>query len=304
MTRWLILASVVALGLALDLAAHRGDRVDSRKRAVVWTTVWVGISVAFGGWLGLVEGKAVAAQFFAAYLVEKSLSVDNLLVFLLIFSRLQIPAAEQRRVLFWGIVGALTMRGLFIAAGIAAVNRWQFLLYGFGAILLMTGVRLLVRRPQTSEPRLVRWLRRFIPITHGLARHRFVVVEEGRRAATPLLLALLTVELTDVLFALDSIPAAFGVTREPFVLYSSNILAVLGLRALFVVVGTVLSGLRYVRFGVAFILVFVGGKMLLSPWIEIAPWASLLVVTTALATTVAASMSGRRPRVATRGELP
>lgn len=290
MTHWAVLAAIVFLCVGADLIAHRGDRVDSRRGAIAWTAMWIGVSVAFGLWLTLHDGASRGAEFFSAYLVEKSLSVDNLLVFLLIFSRLQIPPAEQRPVLFWGIFGALVMRGVFIAAGAAAVTRWHFVLYGFGLVLVVTGLRLACRAPSSSEPRIVAWLRRAVPLTRELVGHRFLAKEDGRRAATPLLLALLTVELTDVVFAIDSIPAAFGVTREPFILYSSNILAVLGLRALFVVVATVLRSLRFLRFGIAAILIFVGGKMLVTRWVDVAPGLSLLVIVAVMAATAIVSL--------------
>lgn len=296
MTRWLALAVVVVFGLGLDLLAHRGDQVDSPKRAIAWTSAWVAVAIGFGVWIGLDEGWALGAQFFSAYLVEESLSVDNLLVFLLVFSRLEVPATEQRRVLFWGIVGAIAMRGAFIAAGVAAMTRWHFVTYGFGAILLFTGVRLAVRRPKDEEPRVIDWLRRWLPISNGLAGHRFFVRESGRWAATPLLFALLTIEVTDVFFAVDSIPAVFGIANEPFVLYASNILAVLGLRALFVVVAALLARLRYIRFGVAVILVFVGAKMLGASWFELPPWVSLALIATVLAATIAASMLNPKRR--------
>lgn len=290
MTRWVLLGLTIIIATGVDLVAHRGDRVDPPRRALAWSGFWIVVAGCFAVGVLATLGPSRAEEFLAAYLLEKSLSVDNLLVFLLIFSRLQIPHSEQRRVLFWGITGAVVLRGTFIAAGVSVVTRWHFVLYGVGAFLAVAGVRLARRAQSPSEPRVVRWLRRTVPLTHGLVGHRFIAREDGRRAATPLLVALLAVELTDVMFALDSIPAAFGVTRDPFILASSNALAVLGLRALYVVAALALEGVRLLRFGVAAILVFVGTKMVAARWIDVSPAISLVVIATILTTTIVASL--------------
>lgn len=289
MIEWFALFAVVVLGVAIDLVSHRGRGADSRMHALAWSAAWIGVSVAFGAWIFARDGGVRAGEFFSAYLVEKSLSIDNLLVFLLVFARLGVPPSEQRRVLFWGIAGAFVMRGAFVAAGAAALRRWHFILYGFGALLVFLGVRLASHRSATEEPRILRWLRKVLPMTRELDGHRFVVREDGRWAATPLLVALVAIELSDVLFAVDSIPAAFGVTSDPFLVYSSNILAILGLRALFVVVASALETVRFVHWGVAAILVFVGGKMIASRWIELGAFVSLSVIAGIVAVTVVAS---------------
>lgn len=294
--RWLILALAVVFGTAVDLVAHRGDRIDTPRRALLWSAFWVGLGVCFGiAILRFDERKGI--EFFSAYLLEKTLSVDNLLVFLLIFTRLRTPTADQRRVLYWGIAGAVVMRGAFISAGVVLITRLHFVLYGFGLLLCVTGARLAWREESPREPSIVRWLRRVLPVTTTHVPHRFVACISGRWSATPLLLALFAIELTDVLFAVDSIPAAFGVTRDPFVLFSSNILAVLGLRALYVMAASVLGGLRYLRYGVAAILVFVGAKMLVRHWLHVSPLTSLCVIGALLAVTMLASrwpLSGGR----------
>lgn len=294
MIEWGALFAVVAIGVAIDLVSHRGRGADSRVRALGWSAAWIAVGVVFGVWIFVRDGGERAGEFFSAYLVEKSLSVDNLLVFLLVFARLGVPPSEQRRVLFWGIAGAVVMRGVFVAAGAAALRRWHFVLYAFGALLVVLGVRLVSRRATTEEPRILRWLRKVFPMTRELDGHRFVVREDGRWMATPLLAALVAIELSDVLFAVDSIPAAFGVTSDPFLVYSSNVLAILGLRALFVVVAAALDTVRFVHLGVAAILVFVGGKMIASRWVEVGSLVSLAVVVGIVAVTVAASFLARR----------
>ena len=297
---WGLLAGVMLLLIAIDLFAHRGDRLDSRRGAVVWSVVWVCVAVLFGGGVAAVFGAAAAEQYFAAYLLEKSLSVDNLFLFLVVFTALRIPAAEQRRVLTWGIVGALVTRGLFIGVGAAALHRWHEITYVFGGILVVTALHMLRPSDGTSQ-RLLPWLERHLPWTQERAGHHFVVRRDGRWLATPLLLALIAIELTDVVFALDSIPAAFAVSEEPFIVYSSNVFAVLGLRALYVVLAGAIAELRYLRFGLSAVLGFAGAKLLVAPWIAIAPLVSVAVIGAMIGVAVAASLiAARRERGAPR----
>jgi tellurite resistance protein TerC len=297
---WALLAGVMLLLIAIDLIAHRGDQIDSRRRALVWSVVWIGAAVGFGGLVAAWFGAAAAEQFFAAYLLEKSLSVDNLFLFVVVFGALGIPPAEQRRVLTWGILGALVTRGVFIALGAAILHRWHEITYVFGAILVVTALKMLWGGDATPG-RLLGWLERYLPWTRERSGHHFVVRRAGRWLATPLLVALLAIELTDVVFALDSIPAAFAVSDEPFVIYSSNLFAVLGLRALYVVLVGALVQLRYLKYGLSAVLAFAGAKMLAAPWIAITPIVSVAVIAGVIGAAAGASVfASRRERTLLR----
>jgi TerC family integral membrane protein len=286
---WPVLAVVMVSLIGCDLVAHRGDRCGTRRGALAWTAVWIAVACAFGVVIWLTLGGAAAQQFFGAYLVEKSLSVDNLFMFVVIFASLHIPPTEQRRVLTWGILGALVTRGAFIVAGAAALARWHWATYILGAILVVTAVKLLGEQaaspsparsparprldfPEGPEQKVLGWLERHLPWTRRLRGHRFIARVGARHVATPLLLALVTIELTDVVFAIDSVPAAFAVSTDPFIVYSSNIFAILGLRALYNLLAGPMQSLRYLRYGLAAVLVLAGGKMLLSRWVELPVW--------------------------------
>jgi tellurite resistance protein TerC len=294
MWTWAVLAGLMVALLTIDLVAHRGDHIDSRKRALVWSLVWVGVGLGFGGFVALRFGADAGEQYLAAYLLEKSLSVDNLFVFMLIFASLGIPASEQRRVLTWGILGALITRGLFIAAGAAAISRWHVVTYVLGGILLVTSFKLLASGEQPGSKRVLEWLERRLPWTQKLHGHHFFTRLDGRLLATPMFMALIAIELTDVVFAVDSVPAAFAVSDEPFIIYSSNVLAVLGLRALYIVLAGVLAELRYLRFGLAAVLAFAGGKMLTTRWVHVPPIASVSVIVVLIGGAVAASVYAMR----------
>jgi tellurite resistance protein TerC len=291
---WALLAIIVCISISIDLLAHRGDRVDSRRRALAWSIGWIVLALAFNVFVAHRFGAEAGEQFLAAYLLEKSLSVDNLFVFLLVFSALGIPSTEQRRVLTWGIAGAIFTRGALIFAGAAAVQHWHSLLWVFGAILVIAAVKLLRETAPASDSRLLHWLERHVPWTRRFDGHRFVTRIDGRRVGTPLLLALIAIELTDVMFAIDSVPAAFAVTEEPFLIYSSNLFAMLGLRALYVVLADALAGLRYLRHGLAAVLAFAGGKLLLGAWISVPPLASVAVIAGCLGLAIAASVFANR----------
>ena len=289
---WLVLGAVVVVSLGVDLVGHRGNHSTGRKGAVIWSAAWIGVATAFTGWIAMEFGGAAAIEFGTAYLIEKSLSIDNLFVFLIVFATLKIPAPEQHRVLFWGIFGALVTRGLFIAAGSAMLAAWHGVLYIMGGFLLFTAIRTLRSPPDVaSEGKLVAFAQRHLPFTPKLAGHHFITVENGRRMVTPLFLALIVIELTDIVFAIDSIPAVFAVSREPFIVYSSNILAVLGLRALYLVLAGLLDRLAYLRFGLAAILAFAGGKMVLSGVLHVPALVSIAVIAGILALTVIASLA-------------
>lgn len=292
---WALLACLVVASIAIDLFAHRGDRVDSKSRALVWTLVWVAVAAAFGGWVAARFGAVAAEEYFAAYLLEKSLSVDNLFVFLLVFGALKIPAKEQRRVLTWGILGAIVCRGALIFAGAAAIERWHALTYVFGGILVFAAFKLLRGGEQKEEDSAVlRWLEKHVRWTRTLHGHKFFVREGGKRMMTPLLLALIAIELTDVVFAIDSVPAAFAVSEEPFILYSSNLFAILGLRALYVVLAGALADLRYLKYGLAAVLAFAGAKLLVASWVKLSPLLSIGIIAGCLAVSIVASVAANR----------
>ncbi|HJZ86593.1 MAG TPA: TerC/Alx family metal homeostasis membrane protein [Polyangia bacterium] len=284
--------------LALDLAVfHRKPRPERLRAALLWTLVWIGLALLFNLGLYLHFGSQKALEFLTGYVIEKALSVDNVFVFAVIFSYFAVPPALQHRVLFWGILGALLLRALFIVAGAALLSAFHWFVYVFGGVLLLTSLKLLRHRHALVEPErnpLVRLFRRFLPIAAAHRGVRFFVIEAGRRCATPLLLALVAVEASDIVFAIDSIPVIFAVTQDPFIVFTSNIFALLGLRALYSVLLGALGKLRYLHVGLALVLAFVGAKMLLSGVLKVPIGISLAVVGALLGAAIAASLA-RRP---------
>lgn len=283
----------VAAMLALDLGVfHRQSHVVGFREALGWSGVWIGLAGVFALGIWFWFGAQPALEFTTGYLIEKALSIDNIFVFVVIFSALAIPGAYQHRVLFWGIISALALRAAMIFAGAALLSRFHALIYLFGAFLIWTGVKLYRNRNQEERPedsRALAWARRVIPSTRELDGDHFFTKVDGRRLATPLFLALVLVELTDVVFALDSIPAIFAVTRDPFLVFTSNIFAILGLRSLFFVVAGMLNRFAYLKVGLAGVLVFVGTKMMIVDLVKIPPAASLLVIVTMIGGSIAAS---------------
>jgi tellurite resistance protein TerC len=260
---------------------HRKAHAVGLTEAAVWSAVWVALSFGFAALVWWRFGSERGLEFTTGYLIEKALSIDNVFVFVVIFQAFSIPVLHQHRVLFWGILGALVMRAGFIFAGTALLERFHWTLYLFGALLLVTGLKLLRSKPGTVEPKqstVVRLASRFIPVTSGLRDGRFFVREGGRSLATPLFLALVAVELSDLLFAVDSIPAIFGVTRDPFIVFTSNIFAILGLRSLYFLLAGIVTRFRYLSVGLALVLVFVGLKMMLTDVYALPVTASLAVV--------------------------
>lgn len=289
----------VLLLLAVDLTvSSRHERQQATfKEAIGWSIFWIVLSIGFGGFVWAAYGGEQGLEFFAGYLLEKSLSVDNLFVFVLLFRSFAIPPQHQHRVLFWGVLGALLLRGSLIMAGVVLVHRFHWMLAIFGAILVYTAFKILFHEDledaAPADNAVVRWMSKTVPMVSTLEGPRFFVLRDARRFATPLLLALVAAETTDLIFALDSIPAVFAVTDDPFLVFSSNVCALLGLRALYFVVRGALTRLRYLKPGLSAILTFVGLKMLLFRWIELPTGTSLFIIAGILA--VALFVSWIRP---------
>ncbi|HSN29987.1 MAG TPA: hypothetical protein VLT45_27055 [Kofleriaceae bacterium] len=283
---WVGFAVIVVASLAIDLLTHRNGHGTSRRTAIAWTVVWIGAALGFAIWIGIARGRSQAEDFAAAYLMEKSLSIDNLFVFLVVFSRLKLPAAEQHRVLTWGILGALVFRGIFIAAGSAVIERWHEVVYVLGAFLIFTGIKTLRSHTAPKDA---------AATESGVMKF----VREKLHVHSTFLLAVLTIELTDILFAVDSVPAVFAVTDDPFIVYTSNVFAILGLRALYLVLADLLGRLRYMHIGLAAILMLAGVKMLVSSAYHVPHWMSLGAIALIMVVTVAASLAQRpEPRSA------
>ena len=284
---------VLAL-LALDLGVfHRRAHVVSIREAALWSVFWITLALLFNLVIYFWRGAETALEFFTGYLIEKSLSVDNLFVFVVIFSAFGVPALLQHRVLFWGILGALVMRGALILLGAVLLKQFHWILYLFGLFLIITGVRLLVRRENEIAPEnnpLVKLARRVLPVTTHFEGARFFVRRGRKLTATLLLLVLLVIESTDLVFALDSIPAIFAVTDDPFIIYTSNVFAILGLRALYFVLAGAVAQFHYLKLGLSAVLAFVGVKMMLTDIYKIPTGVSLIVIALILALAVLASL--------------
>lgn len=280
--------------LAIDLGVfHKKAHEVSLKEAGIWSAVWVALAVVFNVGVYHWFGAERALEFTTGYLIEKALAVDNIFVFVVIFTAFAVPAIYQHRVLFWGVLGALVMRAVFILAGGAFLQRFHWAIYVFGALLAVTGVKLLLQRNQEMQPEknwLVRWFQKVFPMTPEFHGDRFLVSKNGRRYATPLLLALVAVEVTDLIFAVDSIPAIFAVTSDPFIVFTSNIFAILGLRSLYFLLAGIITKFVYLKVGLSFVLVFVGAKMLLMDVYKVPIAASLGVIAGILALSVLASL--------------
>ncbi|MCC6630034.1 MAG: TerC family protein [Chloroflexi bacterium] len=292
---WVGFTGLVLGMLALDLGVfHRQAHTVSMLEAAVWSGVWIGLALAFNGVLLWWRGAEVALQFLTGYLIEKSLSVDNIFVFVLLFTAFAVPARYQHRVLFWGILGALIMRALMIAAGAALIKEWHWVIYVFGVFLIVTGIKMVLGKGHAVAPEhhpLLRLVRRVLPVTTDYHGQRFFVRQAGVLMATPLFLVLLMVEFTDLIFAVDSIPAIFAITQDPFIVYTSNVFAILGLRSLYFLLAGVIHRFHYLKLGLAGVLAFVGVKMLLSDTtIAISTPVSLLVIGAMLTIAIAASM--------------
>lgn len=301
---WIGFNIFVLAVLALDLGVfHKRAKAVSLKNALAWSAVWISLALVFCVLVYFWHGKQASLEFLTGYLIEQSLSVDNLFVFLVLFQFFKVPSEHQYKVLFWGIIGALVMRLVFIVAGVALINRFHWIIYLFGAFLIYTGFKLAFSEEEDVHPEqnpILKLVRRFVPMTPDYVGDRFFVIQNARRYATPLFAVLIVVETTDLLFAVDSIPAVLAITRDAFIVYTSNVFAILGLRSMYFALAGLLEYFEYLHYGLAGILVFVGAKMLLSnEGVEVAGFplhyhistgVSLAVVGSILALSILASL--------------
>jgi len=296
---WVAVLAVILAMLAVDLVAHRTAHVVSVREAAVWTAIWVSLGLAFGGVVWWAYGSQASGEYFAGYLIEKSLAVDNVFVFALIFSYFAVPREYQHRVLFYGVLGALVFRAVFIAGGAVVIEQFAWVLYLFGAFLVFTGWKMFTHRNEEMDPSrnpVLRLVRRRVPSTEGYHGQKFWVKIAGRWVATPLFTVLVLVETTDIIFAVDSIPAIFAVTQEPFLVFTSNAFAILGLRAMYFLLADLIHRFVFLKAGLAAILVLVGVKMLLLDVWKVPIWLSLAGIATILAVAVGLSLRATRDR--------
>jgi tellurite resistance protein TerC len=291
---WVAFNIFVLMMLAVDLGVlHRRAHEVRLKEALIWSGIWIALALLFALGVYSWHGPQPALEFLTGYLIEKSLSVDNIFVFVLIFSYFKVPARYQHTVLFWGILGALVMRAIFIFAGIALLQRLHWILYVFGALLILTGIKMATEKDKEIHPDknpLLKLFRRLVPVTEDYHADHFFVKQAGHYAATPLFIVLLVVETTDVIFAVDSIPAILGITMNPFLVYTSNVFAILGLRALYFALAGVVQLFHYLHYGLSAILVFVGAKMLLADVYKLPVGVALGVIAGILLIAVIASL--------------
>ncbi|MEX2188925.1 MAG: TerC family protein [Pirellulales bacterium] len=284
--------------LALDLGVfHRQAHAVSFREALTWSGVWVALAFAFNGIVYYCHGEQVALEFLTGYLIEKSLAVDNIFVFVMVFSYFQVPGKYQHKVLFWGILGALVMRAAFIFAGVELIQRFHWMIYVFGGLLVATGVKMIWIKGKELDPDknpVIRLFRRFVPVAHDYGGDKFFLRRGGKLMATPLFVVLVFVEISDLIFAVDSIPAILAITQDAFIVFTSNALAILGLRSMYFAVGGLIQMFHYLHYGLSAILMFVGGKMLLTDVYKVPTAASLGAIVGILALTIAASWLRRR----------
>jgi tellurite resistance protein TerC len=295
---WIAFNLFVVIAVALDLGVfHRKAHKIAMREALLWSIAWIALALTFGLVLLYFNGRQPALEFLTGYVVEKALSVDNLFVFLVVFRVFAVKDEYQQRVLGYGILGALILRGAMIAAGAALIEHFSWIMYVFGAFIVLVGIHMLIARHEENDPQknfLVRYFSKHLRLTKEYSGERFFTRLNGQLFATPLFLVLLVVEITDVTFALDSIPAVFGITRDPFIVFTSNVFAILGLRALYFLLAAVLEKLQYLKIGLALVLIFVGAKMIAEPWLKISVELSLGIVLGTLSLTVLFSLLAKK----------
>jgi tellurite resistance protein TerC len=291
---WIAFNAVILLLLVLDLmVVSRKHRRVPFKQALLMSAFWIGLAMAFAVFVQQWLGTTKALEFITGYVLEEALSVDNLFVFILLFAYFKVPPEEEKTVLFWGIIGALVMRGIFIGAGVALVQRFHWILYAFGVFLIWTGFQLMREGNEEQDPSrniVLKFCRRFLPLTDSYEGKSFFVRREGRVLATPLFVVLLVVETTDILFATDSIPAILAITRDPFIVYTSNVFAILGLRSMYFALAGMMKLFHYLNYGLSVVLMFIGAKMLLPERYHVPTWVALAVVAGVLGLSVLASV--------------
>jgi len=297
---WILFNAFVLLMLALDLGVfHRKTHEVSLREALTWTFVWVSLALIFNTIIFYWKGREQALEFFTGYLVEKALSIDNIFVFIMIFTYFQIPSKYQHKVLFWGILGALIMRVIFIFAGVALIEKFHFTIYIFGALLIYTGYKMFYHNNAKIDPDknpLIRFFKKFMPVTQDLQEDNFFVKLDGKRYATPLFLVLILIETTDLIFAVDSIPAILAITQDQFIVYTSNVFAILGLRSLYFALAGVVHRFWLLSYGLAVVLVFVGIKMLLIDLYKIPIELSLIFIATIITGSIFLSLKIKRTK--------
>lgn len=299
---WIAFHVGVFAALAIDLCSFRGPRTISLRSAIWRSLIWIALSLAFNAVVWRWQGMDQAVDFFTGYLIEYSLSVDNIFVFVLIFAYFRVPPEYEHRVLVWGIVGALVMRAIMIFVGVTLVARFHFVLYLFGAFLVVTGLRMLLGRSKPldlDKNMILRATRRLLPVTQEYHGAHFLARIDGRWLLTPLALVLIAIDVMDLVFAVDSIPAVLAITQDTFIIYTSNICAILGLRSLYFLLANLVNRFVYLRIGLAVILCFVGAKMIAAHWIAVPNWFSLLIIATILAITICISVFATRNQVET-----
>lgn len=299
-TLWISFNVFVLAMLALDqIVFHRKAHDIKMKEAIGWSVFWICLALLFNVWIYFLKGSKPALEFFSGYLIELSLSVDNLFVFIVIFSYFRVPTAYQHTVLFWGILGAQVMRAAFIFMGVALIRQFHWIIYVFGGFLILTGIKMFSHKEKEIHPEhniILKIFKRLMPVAKDFHGDRFFIRENLRLAATPLFIVLLVVETTDLVFAVDSVPAVLAITLDPFIAYSSNVFAILGLRALYFVLARVMQLFHYLHYGLSFILTFVGVKMAISKIYHIPVTAALAVVILTLTLSVAASLIWPKPQ--------
>lgn len=291
---WIGFFALVLGMLAIDLFGfHRNSHEVKLKEALTWSCVWISLALLFNLGIYFWKGQELALEFLAGYLIEKSLSVDNVFVFVLIFTYFKVPSKYQHKVLFWGILGALVLRAGFIAGGITLIKNFHWIIYVFGAFLVFTGIKMAVSKDKEVHPDdnpLIKLFKKVMPVTSTYENDKFFVIKNSQRFATPLFIALLAVETTDLIFAVDSIPAILAITNDPFIVYTSNVFAILGLRALYFALAGIMHLFAYLHYGLAAILVFVGSKMLISDIYKVPIATSLLIIGSILLVSILSSI--------------
>ena len=291
---WIGFNAFVLIMLALDLGVfHKKTHEVKVKEALIWTAVWIALAMVFNAGIFHFFGKEKGVEFLTGYVIEKSLSVDNIFVFIMVFSYFQIPTKYQHKVLFWGVLGALLMRAIFIFAGVALISKFHWIIYIFGGFLIFTGFKMLFQEDKPIEPEknpLIKLVRKILPVSNELHGDKFIIKQGAKTIATPLLLVLVLIEFTDLIFAVDSIPAILAISKDPFIVYTSNVFAIMGLRSLYFALSGITQYFVYLKYGLAAILIFVGTKMSIVDFYKAPVLLSLLIIVTILAISVIASL--------------